>query len=104
MSLRPEILGRRAELEELCRRFHVKRLEVFGSAATEQFDPARSDVDLLVEFQALSPREYAAAYFGLLSALETLFHRPVDLGTPRDIRNKYFLLSINRTRTLIYAA
>ncbi len=39
------------ELEQLCKLHGVKRLEVVGSAAREvDFDPARSDIDLLVEF------------------------------------------------------
>ena len=46
----PLIHARREEVAELCRRFHVRRLEVFGSAARGDFDPERSDVDFLVEF------------------------------------------------------
>ena len=43
---------RRRDIAELCRRFHVNRLEVFGSAARgSDFDPARSDVDLLVTYE-----------------------------------------------------
>ena len=42
----------RHDIAELCRRFHVNRLEVFGSAARgSDFDPARSDVDLLVSYE-----------------------------------------------------
>ena len=82
----------------------MKRLEVFGSAATDRFDAARSDVDFLVEFESLTPVEHADAYFGLLEALQGLFGRPVDLVTPRAIRNKYFLRAINRERIPIYAA
>jgi uncharacterized protein len=43
---------RRRDIAELCRRFHVNRLEVFSSAARgSDFDPARSDVDLLVTYR-----------------------------------------------------
>jgi hypothetical protein len=42
---------RRADIAELCRRFHVDRLDVFGSAARgADYDPTRSDVDLLVTY------------------------------------------------------
>lgn len=42
---------KRNALTELCRRHGVRRLDVFGSAARGiDFDPARSDTDLLVEF------------------------------------------------------
>lgn len=46
----PEIEQRRAELEALCRRFSVRRLELVGSAATGAFQSATSDLDFLVEF------------------------------------------------------
>jgi predicted nucleotidyltransferase len=100
MPLPPEILAKRTELAELCRRFRVKRLEIFGSATTDQFDPSRSDVDCLAEFEEITFH----GYFGFIEALEALFGRHVDLLTPRSIHNKYLLASINRTRTLIYAA
>ena len=47
----PFIEAQRAAIAELCRRFHVRRLDVFGSAARgTDFDPSRSDVDLLVSY------------------------------------------------------
>ena len=64
------------DLQELCRRFGVKRLEVFGSASEEdRFDPDRSDIDFLVEFDLPDPACHAKAYFGLLAALKDLFSR-----------------------------
>ena len=52
-----EILRHRETLAALCRRHGVARLDVFGSAARGvDFDPARSDVDLLVEFAPSIPR------------------------------------------------
>ena len=51
-----EIASHREELEELCRRFHVRRLDLFGSAASDGFDPARSDLDFLVEFDPTAAR------------------------------------------------
>ena len=38
------------ELPELCRRYGVSRLEAFGSATAEDFDPNKSDLDFLVDF------------------------------------------------------
>ncbi|MCA3375994.1 MAG: nucleotidyltransferase domain-containing protein [Roseomonas sp.] len=56
-----EILRHRETLAALCRRHGVARLDVFGSAARGvDFDPARSDVDLLVEFAPSTPRRLAA--------------------------------------------
>ena len=51
-----DIASHREDLWELCRRFHVRRLDLFGSAAGNDYDPVRSDLDFLVEFdpEALS--------------------------------------------------
>jgi predicted nucleotidyltransferase len=100
----PFIDDHRAALEELCRRYGVRRLFLFGSAARDDFDPGRSDVDLLVEFEALAPGRYADAYFGLREALEDLFGRDVDLVALSAVRNPYMKADIERTRTLLYAA
>ena len=94
----------RRAIEALCRKHHVAKLELFGSAATGQFDVASSDVDFLVEFEPLEPGPLADAYFGLLADLQQLLGRPVDLVTPKAIRNRYFLRAINETRRPLYAA
>jgi predicted nucleotidyltransferase len=80
-------------------------LDQFGSALdSRQFEPDRSDVDLLVEFAALPPNTYADHYFGLQEALSALFQRPVDLVVERAIRNPYFRQSVNASREQLYAA
>jgi predicted nucleotidyltransferase len=43
--MQPIVANKLPEVAELCRRFHVRRLELFGSAATADFDPERSDID-----------------------------------------------------------
>jgi hypothetical protein len=88
----------------LCAAHGVLRLELFGSAAREDFDPAGSDFDFLVEFGESSPAAHADAYFGLLEALERLFSRSVDLVERRAIRNPFFLGTVERTRVTVYAA
>ena len=72
-----DITQHREELQELCRRFHVRRLDVFGSAARGDFDPARSDIDFLVEF-AVGKDDFAR-FIDFKEALEALLDRPVDL-------------------------
>ena len=98
------IAERQFEIAQLCRRYHVRRLELFGSAVGNGFDPQRSDVDFLVEFEPLAEGQHADAYFGLRESLESLLSRPVDLVMTRAIRNPYFLKAIEPTRTLLYAA
>ena len=94
----------REELRALCRRPHVRRLDLFGSAARGDFDPEQSDLDFLVEFDRGAPQHPFEAYFGLKEALEELFARPVDLVEAGAVRNPYLEASIERSRQNLYAA
>jgi predicted nucleotidyltransferase len=98
------ILAKREEIAELCRQHHVLRLSVFGSAARDDFDPARSDVDLLVAFDPDSIDHYARNYFSLEECMVDLFDRKVDLITEGVIKNPYRLRSIEADKVLVYAA
>jgi uncharacterized protein len=76
----PLIAAKKAELAALCRRHHVRRLDVFGSAARGDFDASRSDIDFLVEFDRSNPEAMTLhTYLGLKESLEALLGRPVDL-------------------------
>ncbi|MCS7065471.1 MAG: nucleotidyltransferase domain-containing protein [Fimbriimonadales bacterium] len=91
----------RDEIARLCQQYGVARLELIGSATSEvAFDPSRSDIDLLVEFEG-SERLFSR-YFDLKEALEQLFQRPVDLLVKRAIRNPYFQREIERQRVVLY--
>ena len=95
----------REELQRLSRRFGVRCLDVFGSAVTEdRFDPARSDLDFLVEFVPMDPVDHARSYFGLLAALQDLFSREIDLLEIKAVTNPYLRESIDKGRRQIYAA
>lgn len=98
----PVISERTADLAQLCRRFRVRRLDLFGSAATDRGLTEASDLDFLVEFEPLPPGVYANTYFGLLEALQELFDRPVDLVVESAIKNPYFLEAVEATRTPLY--
>jgi uncharacterized protein len=100
----PAIAAHRLELAQLCREFPIGRLEIFGSAVQGSFNSAQSDLDFLVEFKSLQPGDYATAFFAFKEALEQLFERPVDLVVPSAIRNPYFRQSVERSKTLLYAA
>ncbi len=91
-------------INDLCRTHQVQRLEIFGSAATDRYDPDHSDIDFLVEFAPLAPEAHANAFFGLADALEELFGRHVDLLELRAIRNPYLQMSIDRSRRTLYEA
>lgn len=101
----PLIEMRRNDIADICRRFHVSRLDVFGSAARgSDFDPARSDVDLLVTYQSTIPRPTLEEYFEFREQLEALFGRSVDLVMAGAVRNPYVRADIERSRELVYEA
>lgn len=97
------IESHRDEVHELCRRFGVQNLDVFGSAAGETFDPQRSDIDFVVDFGPGAQPDLFDRYFGLNEALAALFGRKVDLVMPGAMVNPYFIDAVNRTRQLVYA-
>ena len=89
-DMHAHIAERREELAELCRRYDVIRLEIFGSAArATDFDPDTSDADFLVEFDPDSTLPPFEQYFGLAEALRKTLGRPVDLVEDHEFRNPY---------------
>jgi len=94
----------RIKLIELCRKYHVSELDVFGSAATGDFDEHTSDIDFLVEFDTAIKKNRFDNFFALHEELQKLFKRPVDLVEPGGLKNPYFIDSVNQTRKKIYAA
>jgi len=102
--MNPIIQDRLKDLAEVCRKRGVRRLALFGSTTGEHFDPARSDVDLLVEFVPLSPVEHADSYFGLMEDLQRLFAMPIDLIEPGPIYNPYFRQVLEETQVTLYEA
>ena len=91
-------------IAELCRKHGVKRLELFGSAARDDFDLARSDVDFMVEFYPAPRKGLNDRYFVLLEELEALLGKHVDLVETGCVRNPYVLASIERNKVQVYAA
>ena len=89
-------------IQELCIRYHVVKLDIFGSAAIGSLKP--NDLDFLVEFQSLPPGEYAKAYFNLLESLKQLFGCHIDLVVDSAITNPFFRQGVDETRKSIYAA
>jgi uncharacterized protein len=98
------IKAKQAQIDEVCRAHHVRRLAVFGSALRPDFDPARSDVDLLVEFEPIGVDLYFDNKYALRSSLRNMFDRRVDLLTWNSIRNPYLLREVETTHELLYAA
>ncbi len=102
--MNPIIASHQDALAQICRRFHVARLEVFGSAAEGDFDEQKSDLDFLVEFGDVPVTERFDTFFEFQRALADLFNRPVDLVEDGAPRNPYFIRRLNESRRPVYAA
>ncbi|WP_048439916.1 nucleotidyltransferase family protein [Caenimonas sp. SL110] len=100
----PLLDNKQREVADLCRRAGARRLDAFGSVTRADFDPLRSDLDFLVEFENAPPAAYAQAYFELKEGLETLFGRPVDLLTSSSLANPYLSRRIAAERQTVYAS
>jgi uncharacterized protein len=98
------IQDKREAIGELCRRYGVVRLDLFGSALRDVFRPGDSDVDLLVEFGPMEGYAKAVAYFDLLDNLRDLLGVEVDLVMAGAVKNVYIARDIERTRQVLYAA
>lgn len=87
------ILAQREQIAELCRKHHVRRLSVFGSAARDDFDSATSDVDVVIEFDLdrIPDGTYSDNKWAFHDELVRSFGRKVDLLTWASVRNKYLL-------------
>jgi uncharacterized protein len=101
----PLLEQHRSAIVHLCCRYQVRRLEVFGSAARgDDFDPEKSDIDLLVEFDSPALEGFARTYFDFQEALQEIVGRKVDLVSRSAIRNLYFLADVEKTREPLYEA
>ena len=89
------------KLINLCKKYKVTKLYVFGSVITGKFTK-ESDIDLLVTFDDIDIHNYADNYFDLKFSLEDLFKRKIDLLEEKAIKNPFFKKSINNSKELIY--
>jgi predicted nucleotidyltransferase len=93
------------QIVELCKKYRVVRMYLFGSAARDDFDPTTSDIDLLIAFSSkLTLEEYGDNFFDLMFELEDMFGRKIDLVTEKSLSKPYFIANIERDKELIYAA
>jgi len=85
-----------------CKKHHIRKLSVFGSALRDDFGPD-SDMDILVEFE---PGK-TPGFFRLFDMEEELSAmlggRKVDLRTPEDL-SRYFRKEVLATAVVQYAA
>ncbi len=89
------------ELVKLCKKYGVKSLAIFGSGINKNFNPGKSDLDFLVEFDHVS----FDIYFGLRDGLKILFkYEDIDLITLASLKNQFIKNEIFSTKENICAA
>jgi predicted nucleotidyltransferase len=105
VGVAPTVTTHLPALGELCAKYRVRRLALFGSGATGRFDAEKgSDLDFLVEFEPRSPTAHADAYFGLMEDLQRTLGVAVDLVEVGASRNPYFQEAVRNTQVLLFEA
>lgn len=100
-TIPPETEARRAEIVELCQRFGVVRLDLFGSSTIGRLDLETSDYDYIVDLGSYAPG-IARRFFELEEALSDLLGRHVDLDSEPSGRNPYYTQGVNVSRIAFY--
>lgn len=93
------------QIIELCKKYKVRKLFVFGSILTDRFN-SNSDVDFSADFdkEAIENEnlDWADLFFGFINDLQALLKRKVDLVVDSNISNSYFRKELDNTKQLIY--
>ena len=105
MTPREFLESHRESIEALCRRYHVSRLRIFGSATHGAWNPESSDFDFLVEYApesgSLPPLDRLV---GFQMELESLLGRKVDAVDWNAARNPFFRQNAESSAEMFYAA
>ena len=88
------------DIHNVCRKYKVKNLYIFGSVCSEKFND-KSDIDFLISFKDIPIEEYSDNYFALHELLQNLFSRQIDLGGGIKITYKFLTLILFRNSYLI---
>ena len=92
-------------LTQLCQQYGVRKLVLFGSALREDFDPQRSDLDFLVDFQALRlPESTPKPTSAFCRIWKLSLGRSVDLVEAGSIHNPYVRRAVEAHQETLYAA
>ena len=88
------------EIKRFCRKYHIRRLSLFGSALRDDFTD-ESDLDILVEFQTGHVVGFLRMA-GIEMELSTILKRKVDLRTPAEL-SRYFRQEVLDSAEVQYA-
>ena len=87
------------KIAQFCRERGIRKMSLFGSVVRDDFDPARSDVDVLVEFLPGALNGVGWDYFGYGEELEAIIGRKVDFCSKL---NKYLRPLVRKELVTIY--
>lgn len=103
MPMHPEVTQYLDEIRAAAERYGVAKLEIFGSAMTERFDPERSDVDFLVHYPpGYNFGSFGKRLFDLEEELAAILHRSAHLVMTSALVKEHFRESADETRVTIY--
>jgi uncharacterized protein len=89
------------EIAALCRKYRVRRLDLFGSATGNRFNPETSDIDFVVNFDD-EEQGILYRFVDLADDLERLLQRSVDLLTERAVKISRFRSRVEASRITVY--
>lgn len=90
-------------IQDLCRTHGIRKLDLFGSAATGAFNPETSDLDFIVDLGEYTPGT-DFRYIDLITDLESILGYAVQMVTEPSIKNDYFRQAVDRQRVNLYEA
>lgn len=88
-------------LKNLCDKYHVDRMYLFGSALNSNFN-SESDIDFLVKFKPIDLAKYFENYMDFKENLKMLLGREIDLVEEQALKNPILINSIDKNKELIY--
>ena len=98
------VLEKLPQIKSICERHGVRKMELFGSAARDDFRPDASDLDFAVEFFDISALQRFRARLDLEDEMGALFGRKADIVELEDVKNPYVLKTILEDKQPVYAA
>lgn len=102
--MNPNLESHQPEIAAICQRFHVRRLDLFGSAVREiDFGP-ESDFDFLVTYEPGHAPPALGDFLALRESLEALLRQKVDLTMASALRNPFIRAAIEASRLPLHGA
>lgn len=99
----PKVDLKTEQLQQVCKKYNVKELYLFGSATTDYFSED-SDLDFIVKFDRSGFEGAFDQFIDFKQELEQIYGRSVDLYHLKKFRNTIFQEEVERSKELLYAA